>query len=464
MEFKYLEESGKKFLIYDKKEDQEMDYLTLGMLENNEIIGTLPFLCRQVDREVQFRYDISGLKSVKELFGEKTKKAKVVRFLKAIVTICEICEKYMIDITQIILSPEYILASEQWTMVQFVVLPLMDMELKFDEQLRDLVLNLEFDRTENCSYVAELLNYFQHHAEFSLVEFSDMVRRIENKDSGREVAREYKNTYQSNAMVSYNSRVQQKNREEQSSYPLASEVRLPEMEQNVSERMYPAGMNGYHLQKTIQSPVSKMELTMEDIEKQKSKKGLFSFGKKNNKGKEKQIKDKPQKKSQKQMFGNVAIPGIEDGGYAKGSIEIPEAQTIKEQHVQIQSYYVGTEDFGETMLLDENQYLVAENEKVNLVYELICISTGEKYQITKPITKIGRKEAFVDICIKGNIHVGRIHAILHIKEGKLFIEDNASVNGTFLNENHNRIQGIVELHSGDKILLGDEELLIVKKE
>lgn len=458
MELEFLEESGKKFLIYDKKKDQEIDYLTLGMLENNEIIGTLPFLCRQVDREVQFRYDISGLKSVKELFGEKTKKAKVVRFLKAIVAICETCEKYMIDITQIILSPEYILASERWTTVQFVVLPLMDMELKFDEQLRDLVLNLEFDRTENCSYVAELLNYFQHHVEFSLVEFSDMVRRIENKDTGREVARENKKTYQPSTVASHNSRVQQVG------YPLASEVRLPETKQNASERIYPARMSGYHLQKTIQSPVSKMESTMEHIEEQKSKKGLFSFGKKNNKGNEKQIKDKPQKKPQKQMFGNIAIPGIEDGGYAKGSIQIPDTQTIKEQHVQIQSYYVGTEDFGETMLLDENQYLPAKNEKVNLMYELIRISTGDKYQITKPMTKIGRKEAFVDICIKGNIHVGRIHAILHIKGEKIFIEDNGSVNGTFLNENHNRIQGTVELHSGDKILLGDEELLIVKKE
>ena len=199
---------------------------------------------------------------------------------------------------------------------------------------------------------------------------------------------------------------------------------------------------------------------------EKKKKGLFGFGKKkeknNSKNTEKETaKAEPSKPKKKSGFGKIAIPGVENGGYSTGSFEIPKTeQPIKTQTVELQSFHVEEENFGETMLLTEETPVEMPKAVERKTYELLRVSTGERYTIVKPETKIGRKKAIVDICITGNIHVGRIHAAIYTDSEGIYIEDNGSTNGTFINEGTERISGRQRLHTGDKIRLGDEVLVV----
>lgn len=62
------QESG-KYLVYYKQERDEVDSLVMGMMENNKIEGTVPFVKVQVDTVVSYRYDITGLQPLNEYFS-----------------------------------------------------------------------------------------------------------------------------------------------------------------------------------------------------------------------------------------------------------------------------------------------------------------------------------------------------------------------------------------------------------
>ena len=59
---------------YLLKSNDRIDNLTLGMMVNNDIEGFLPVQPVQVENDRYFRYDITGLVTMKEYLGEYVKK------------------------------------------------------------------------------------------------------------------------------------------------------------------------------------------------------------------------------------------------------------------------------------------------------------------------------------------------------------------------------------------------------
>lgn len=102
---------------------------------------------------------------------------------------------------------------------------------------------------------------------------------------------------------------------------------------------------------------------------------------------------------------------------------------------------------------------IEKRDVCKLKYVLHRIKTNESFEIKEKMTRIGRSPSVCEICLLGNRGIGRIHAILHINNGKVYIEDNSSKNKTYVND----IQispgaPLKELQSGSRIRLGDEEL------
>ena len=75
------------------------------------------------------------------------------------------------------------------------------------------------------------------------------------------------------------------------------------------------------------------------------------------------------------------------------------------------------------------------------------------------MVRIGRSPSVCEICLSGNRGIGRIHAILHVNDGRVYIEDNGSKNKTYL-DGEQILPGEKPrlLHSGSKLRLGDEEM------
>lgn len=437
MKFEYIEENGKKYLRFEKETEDALDSVTIGMLEHNNIAGTTPFVMIQNDDKIIFKYDITGKYSIAETLKGKITRKKVIHFLEEVEQICKNCQSYLIPFNQILLNPQYIYMNQGET--YFIVLPINKQDENFNEALKSLFYNMDFDKTENCSYVAELLSYFQHNGQFSLNHFTDMLRRIENENSKNVVAGKapFAN---SNSENTYSER----------KVPLENTVAMQYEEHNVA-RQDRVPYNQQASQKAnLHTPViPDRQLKQESNNK---KRGFSLFGRKNN-GEDKESKNKKLSKEKKSIFGGLAIPGAETISNSEVEKEILEKQEIKQQKVDINYYQIEEEDFGKTVFLDET-----ENRSEN--YCLRRISTGESYPISKKINKIGRKESIVDIYIKNNPHIGRLHAIIYYENQKLSIVDNGSGNGTFINNSSSRITDKVMLQRGDKIKFGDEEFII----
>ena len=90
---------------------------------------------------------------------------------------------------------------------------------------------------------------------------------------------------------------------------------------------------------------------------------------------------------------------------------------------------------------------------------LLRLSGGQCYRLTKPQTKLGRSPIKCDVCIDGNNYISKSHAELIRVDGKCYLSDANSTNGTYLNG--------ARLEPGVQVLLEDpamfrlhEELLI----
>ena len=72
---------------------------------------------------------------------------------------------------------------------------------------------------------------------------------------------------------------------------------------------------------------------------------------------------------------------------------------------------------------------------------------------------MGRSPSISEICISGNRGVGRVHAVLYVRNGQVYIADNNSKNKTFVDgEELKPGDSPKMLLSGSKIKLGTEEL------
>ena len=102
----------------------------------------------------------------------------------------------------------------------------------------------------------------------------------------------------------------------------------------------------------------------------------------------------------------------------------------------------------------ENKKEEAPKSKV-----MFCIrqkSLRKTIQIDKPVFRLGRDGHQVDYMVKNPV-VGRLHASLHVEDGRLYIVDETSKNGTYIAGKRLESGQKTELHQGDEFRLGTEE-------
>lgn len=83
---------------------------------------------------------------------------------------------------------------------------------------------------------------------------------------------------------------------------------------------------------------------------------------------------------------------------------------------------------------------------------------GERFYLTLEHTRIGKQEDRAEIVLK-NAKISRLHAEIYQKDGRFFLMDMNSSNGTYLNHSPERLAACAdyELSSGDVIRFANEE-------
>lgn len=455
--FEYEKQGMTNFLVYKKKENDELDSMTIGMISNHKIEGVIPFVYQQIDHGVYFKYNISSMNTLKDYFSGVVSKRRFLTVLRSLVNTFAIAEEYMLEFSAIVLEQEYIFVDPKTAETSVIMLPFKrDYALTIVDFIRMLLCSVHYDETEDRSYIASILSFLNSNQFFDVQEFKVLMDKMLEEES-REIRHKINSS-------------------------VTTKIEVPE---NVIPDRKPEGFRT--VEKTIpnekeqvaENSSEKEDILLETTRTEEKKKGFFSF-------KRKEPKVKKEEKTKKSLFTkkteqkpikqdvDMNIPGREPEMKIPQN-NIPEEKAtnlpagvmaVKEQDVHLKTTTVVPQDFGRTVDLRAyakgTEVLTQDRpatEVLNSSPYLIVLRTKEHLELKKERMKIGSDAIQNDFCIYGNTAISRAHAIFYCKDNNVYIEDNFSTNGTIVDGEKLKPGIRSKAISHESIIcLGDEEL------
>lgn len=169
MNFEFENQGTNTYLVYKLDETDVIDTMSLGMLTNNKIAGMAPVIFTQMDNTKYIKYNVSSKISVQQLFSGSVNKKRLAGVFSGIVNAMLSAEDYMIDANSIILDMNYMFADVSTCETILISLPVLNGErttVDLGKMFKDIVFSTQFDQTENCDYVAKLINYLNSSTTF----------------------------------------------------------------------------------------------------------------------------------------------------------------------------------------------------------------------------------------------------------------------------------------------------------
>ena len=179
----YYENQGvNTYLVYKVKESDGVDTMSLGMLTNNKIPGLAQTIYSQQDEDRFIKFNVSSKISVSQFLTGPVNKKRILGVFDGIVTALLSAEDYMLDSRKVLLDLSYIFADVSTCDTVLVCLPvdcaeIPEMELK--NFLKSIMFSTQFDQTENCDYVAKIINYLNGAETFHLLDFKKLLNELE---------------------------------------------------------------------------------------------------------------------------------------------------------------------------------------------------------------------------------------------------------------------------------------------
>lgn len=479
--FRHEEQEGKRYLIYEKREEDVLDSFTMEMLSNNKIEGLAPFSCIRMDRDVEMKYNITGLITLQELFSSTIAKQKFLGILESLAENVLRAEEYMLDVSSYILDESFIYTDPEGNKVFMIVLPIRREGEKPEAFLKRLLVDVKYDETEDCSYIALLINFLRNENSFSMKDFREQIVRFKKNSLPEENREQSRKGSSDNQIVNKQEHLKKEEEGGQLSPHSDWKIPVPPDEDPYDKHKKSASTEHGSLSREKKKDFDQIFHDHEE-EPDKKKKGWFSKKEKNEKKEKKRFFGKKKEKDSdsnssdgipaKPPLGGIAIPGMDLIGKLqaerKENEELNDQISGKRQPLPIPAQYVDMdrkevdqEDIGETVYMDEDSEAPTEFEEEKAPrqkFVLYRCSTQEIFEIKGDVVRVGRSPSISEICISGNRGVGRVHAVLYVRDGQVYILDNNSKNKTFVDEKELKPDQPVMLLSGSKIRLGTEEL------
>lgn len=180
--FSYENQGTNTYLIYQIAPNDEMDTLSMGMITNNEIPGLAEASFTQMDTAKYIKFNVSAKISVSQLFSGPVNKKRLLGVFTGVVDAMLAAEDYMLDPNNLLLDLDYIFADVSTCETLMVCLPIMNMGHKNPDLgmfFKNIIFNTQFDQTENCDHVAQILNYLNSNPVISLTEFKELLEGID---------------------------------------------------------------------------------------------------------------------------------------------------------------------------------------------------------------------------------------------------------------------------------------------
>lgn len=458
IDFSFETQGTNTFLVYEIKQEDAVDTMSLGMVTNNRIEGFAQTLFAQIDEKKYIKFNISAKVSADQLFDGTVSKKRLVGVFSGIVGAMISAEEYMIDPNNILLDLEHIFVDVTTFDTAMICLPIFGGDLKNPDLstfFKSIMFNTQFDQTENCDYVAQIINFLNRHSALPLEDFKKLMDSIA-KDN--EPAKPVQVKVQPEAPRTV---VQNPNPVYVTAAPVAPAVKPVEVK---SEKNDP--------------PVEEKPMSLFYLLQHYNKDNAATYKAQKEARKAKKAGDSGPDDKQKNNALNpgYAVPGYQtvptNYGFAvPGQADAQVKQNVVPQTVvsearlvaeHVQSTSPSAISFGETTVLGgggigETTVLGAAMEASVVAPHLIRTKNNEKISINKPVFRIGKERSYVDYFIGDNTAISRSHANIVNHNGEFYVVDTNSTNHTYVNGG--MIQSNVEtkLSHGTKIRFANED-------
>ena len=508
MSFTFENLGTNTYLVYEIGENDELDTMSLGMLTNNAIAGLAAASFTQVDTTRFIKYNVSAKVSVSQLFSGAVNKKRLIGVFSGIVDAMLSAEDYMLDTGSLLLDLDYIFADVSTCETVVVCLPVLNRTNKNPDLgmfFKNIIFNTQFDQTENCDHVAQILNHLNSSPVLSLTEFKELLERIEKTKEPVQP----KNCAEEPARAAVSSGRAQQPVAGQGTVPL----KPPVAEQPVVSKPqygnlqfgsgYPSGGHQPGAAKIDRNDIPKAPQVDEEkpmsmfyLLQHYNKENAAQYkaqqaakkAKKNGKQPAAERREQP-KVSAKQAKPDFAVPGKQESFSPSFAVpgrqqEVPfeqkheqpapkeAAQPAKkpEEYVAQANYARSAQyerksgvpaNFGETTVLGspmgETTVLGGSAEPQRNDPHLIRSKNNEKIPLNKPVFRIGKERSYVDYFIGDNTAISRSHANIVNDNGEFYIVDTNSTNHTYVNGGMIQSNVQTKLVHGTKIRLANED-------
>lgn len=488
MNFTYENQGTNTFIVYQVGADEQIDSMSLGMITNNKIIGFVPTIFMQQDNTKYFKYNISSKVSADQFLMGSVNKKRLLGVFNGIINAMLSAEEYMIDVNSICLDLKYVFTDVSTCETTLICLPVINDDTEIIDLkafFKNIVFSTQFDQTENCDYVAKLINYLNSASIFSLTDFKDLLSEIEQGEKKEQKPIEQvKVTPSVQPMVTKEPQpVVQQPVQPSVSQPVVApqpEAKKENVQQNVGfaipggpaeTSVKPAPQEALAQKSGDEKEISLMYLMQHynkenaaayksQQEAKKAAKAAAAPAKKNKK--ESKAKSKEVSNSAQSANLEFAIPGQQTAPNANTSTNVapmpqpaPEQQpvivnqptpqqtivpqqTVASQPTVVPQPMTSPVNFGETTVLSsstigETTVLGVSPTMQEIKPYLLRAKNNEKIILDKPVFRIGKEKSYVDYFIGDNTAISRSHANIITRDGEYFVVDTNSTNHTYVN-------------------------------
>lgn len=140
------------------------------------------------------------------------------------------------------------------------------------------------------------------------------------------------------------------------------------------------------------------------------------------------------------------------------------AVTMQQQTMQqqiMQQVMQGSMD-GTTVLSDDGISVQQIQQMQPVNYHFASLTrqvTGEKIELGKPSFVLGKNTEKSDYAVADNTNISRVHAVITTRNGRYYVMDQNSTNGTFINGRIIKTGQETEILPGDCLMLANEEFI-----
>ena len=180
MGFTYEKQETSRFLVYQTEKTDRVDSSVVGIVSGSKIDGVLKLVPVRVDGEFFFKYNVTGLTTLKEYLSGYVEKKRLLDIMENLIDTFSEISKYMLNAGDFILETNYIFVDTSKTQCFLTVLPVEKERTEVKTFFNHLISSISIDITTDNT-IGELLQFLHPSHSFSLDSFRTLLQRLKSE-------------------------------------------------------------------------------------------------------------------------------------------------------------------------------------------------------------------------------------------------------------------------------------------